>query len=228
METEEQWNWTPEERADLVAKAQAWQGTQREFAEAHGIAQATVSRWLGAAPPNTRTEAERAALVAEALAWQGTQREFADAHGICQSTVSKWLSAAPTTTRPATADLRAEVVERYRAGEGSQRQIADAMGVSRGMVFKWLAAEGVACPPTVARRTGRRPLVLRPMRLSAMPRVPTMLEVVATPTPSPPATPVSTSTGGACLTLPGGAELRFDGLPPARWVAELVAELGRC
>ena len=46
MVTEEQWTKTAEERAELVAKAQAWQGTQREFADAHGICQSTVSKWL--------------------------------------------------------------------------------------------------------------------------------------------------------------------------------------
>ena len=158
----------------------------------------------------TRTAEERAELVTKARAWQGTQREFANAHGICQSTVSKWRGAAPPTTRPATADLRTEVVRRYGAGEGSQREIADAMGISRGMVFKWLAAE--AAP---------RSLAVGP------PRVPTMLEVVVVAAPQPvvaaPSPPV-----GASLSLPGGAELRFDALPSARWIAELVAELGRC
>ena len=166
---------------------------------------------MGSEEAWTRTAEERAALVAKAQAWQGTQREFAEAHGISQPTVSKWLSAAPPTTRPATADLRAEVVERYRVGEGSQRQIADAMGISRGMVFKWLAAE--ARP---------RSLAVRP------PRVPRMLEVVAVAAPQAAVAAAPSPPVGASLTLPGGAELRFDALPPARWVAELVAELGRC
>ncbi|MBI2899358.1 MAG: recombinase family protein [Planctomycetes bacterium] len=158
----------------------------------------------------TRTTEERAELVAKARAWQGTQREFAEAHGVSQPTVSKWMSAAPPTTRPATADLRSEVARRYRAGEGSQRQIADAMGISRGMVFKWLAAE--AAPRSPAARP---------------PRVPTMLEVV--PVAAPPlATAEPSPPFSACLCLPGGAELRFDALPSARWVAELAAELARC
>lgn len=157
-----------------------------------------------------RTPEERAELVAKARAWQGTQREFAEAHGVSQPTVSKWLSAAPPTTRPATVDLRSEVVQRYRAGEGSQRQIADAMGISRGMAFKWLAAE--AAP---------RSLAVRP------PRVPPMLEVVPVAAPRPLVT-AEPAPMGACLSLPGGAELRFASLPSARWVAELVAELGRC
>ena len=159
----------------------------------------------------TRTAEERAELVAKARAWPGSQHGFAKAHGLSQSTVSKWLSAAPPTTRPATAELRAEVVQRYNAGEGTQRQIADAMGISRGMVFKWLAAE--AAP---------RSLAVRP------PRVPMMLEVVPVAPPPLPVAAAQSTPVRACLSLPGGAELRFDTLPSARWVAELVAELGRC
>jgi len=159
----------------------------------------------------TRTAEERAELVAKAQAWPGTQREFAEAHGISQPTVSKWLSAAPPTARPATADLRSEVVQRYRAGEGSQRQIADAMGISRGMVFKWLAAEAEP-----------RSLAVRP------PRVPTMLEVIPVAAAGLPVAAMPSPPVGVSLSLPGGAELRFDALPSARWVAELVAELGRC
>jgi transposase-like protein len=166
---------------------------------------------MGSEESWTRTAEEKAELMAKARAWPGTQREFAEAHGVSQPTVSKWLSAAPPTTRPATADLRAEVVERYRAGEGTQRQIADAMGISRGMVFKWLAAE--AAP---------RSLAVRSLR------VPTMLEVVPVAATAPPVAAASYPAVGASLSLPGGAELRFDALPSARWVAELVAELGRC
>ena len=159
----------------------------------------------------TRTAEQRAELVAKARTWPGSQREFAKAHGVCQSTVSKWLGAAPPTIRPATADLRTEVVRRYRAGEGSQREIADAMGISRGMVFKWLAAEA-----------GPRSLAVRP------PRVPTMLEVIPVAAVGLPVAAMPSPPVGASLSLPGGAELRFDALPSARWVAELVAELGRC
>lgn len=166
---------------------------------------------MGSEESWTRTAEEKAELMAKARAWQGTQREFAEAHGVSQPTVSKWLSAAPPTTRPATADLRAEVVKRYRAGEGTQRQIADAMGISRGMVFKWLAGEA-----------GPRPLAVRP------PPVPTMLEVVPVARTPLPVTAAAAALVGASLSLPGGAELRFDALPSARWVAELVAELGRC
>lgn len=166
---------------------------------------------MGSEESWTRTAEQRAELVAKARAWAGSQREFATAHGISQSTVSKWLGAAPPTTRPATGDLRAEVIQRYQAGEGTQRQIADAMGISRGMVFKWLAAE--AAP---------RSLAVRP------PRVPMMLEVVPVTAVRPQDVQAPSPPVGARLSLPGGAELRFDALPSARWVAELVAELGRC
>ena len=36
---------TAEEREILVAKAQAWTGTQKAFAAAHGVSQPTVSKW---------------------------------------------------------------------------------------------------------------------------------------------------------------------------------------
>ena len=36
---------TPEEREILIAKAQAWTGTQKAFAVAHGVSQFTVSKW---------------------------------------------------------------------------------------------------------------------------------------------------------------------------------------
>jgi len=36
---------TPEEREILIAKAQAWTGTQKAFAAAHGVSQPTVSKW---------------------------------------------------------------------------------------------------------------------------------------------------------------------------------------
>jgi len=166
---------------------------------------------MGSEETWTWTAEERAELVAKARSWPGSQREFAKAHGICQSTVSKWLSAAPAPTRPATAELRGEVVRRYGAGEGTQRQIADAMGISRGMVFKWLAAE--AGPRSLAVRVPPVPTMLEVVAVAAAPR-----PVLATPSP-----PVGTS-----LSLPGGAELRFGALPPARWIAELVTELGRC
>ena len=59
------WERTPEERAELVAKARAWAGTQSAFAAVHGVSQPTVSKWLSTAPPTTRPEVHtpRQALV---------------------------------------------------------------------------------------------------------------------------------------------------------------------
>lgn len=57
---------------------------------------------------------------------------------------------------------------------------------------------------------------------------PTMLEVIPVPTVVPTSFPGVSESAGVSLSLPGGAELRFEALPPARWVAELVAELARC
>ena len=147
---------------------------------------------MGFKEARTRTAEETAELMAKARVWQGTQGEFARAHGVAQSTVSKWRSSAPPTALTSTADRRSEAVQRYGAGEGAPRPIADAMGIS--------------------------------VRSA---RVPTMLEVVPVAT-APPPVAVAASPVGASLSLPGGAELRFDALPSARWVAELVAELGRC
>ncbi len=182
MVSEEQWTRTAEERAELVAKAQAWQGSQRAFADAHGIAQGTVSRWLSVALRTTRTAEEWAELAAQARAWNGTQHEFAETHGIDQSTVSRWLSG-----------------ERMPSG-----------------------------PPKANRRPGGQSLVLRPTPLPTTTRVPTMLEVVPIHAPPPPVAAVPPDPVCVRLALPGGAELRFDSLPPARWVAELAAALARC
>lgn len=164
-----------------------------------------------------RTPEQRQELAEKARAWTGTQREFAVAHGISQSFVCRLLQLAPAPSRPATRDLRPEVIARYEAGEGSQRQVADAMGLSRGMVAKWLSDEAALRGCSLAPR---------PPRPSAP--APTMLEVVPVATPAR-ACPVEPPTPGTvCLALPGGAELRLDALPPARWVAELAAELARC
>lgn len=164
-----------------------------------------------------RTPEQRQELAEKARAWTGTQREFAVAHGISQSFVCRLLQLVPAQSRPATRDLRPEVIARYEAGEGSQRQLADAMGLSRGMVAKWLAEEAAL------RGTSLSPRPARPCQPA-----PTMLEVVPVATPLRACPVESPAGGGACLALPGGAELRFDALPPARWVAELAAELGRC
>jgi hypothetical protein len=49
--------------------------------------------------------------------------------------------------------------------------------------------------------------------------VPPALEAVVEALPSRP---------GVRFALGGGVELGLDALPPARWVAELAAELRRC
>lgn len=165
--------------------------------------------------PDARTE-----LMAKARAWTGTQRAFAAAHGISQGTVSKLLSAGPTPTRPATPDLRPEVIARYRAGEGSHRQIADAMGISRGMVSKWLAEDAAERAPEPRQASASRAPTPTP--------APTMLEVVPVTSLATLRAPTPAPAGGARLVLPGGAELRFDALPPAQWVADLAAEMSRC
>ena len=169
-----------------------------------------------------RSADERDALVAKARTWEGTQREFAAAHGVNQSTVSKWQRTAGP--RSYTAEERARVVEAFASFEGTQREHDDAQGLPRGTTGKWV------CQSRMGTRGRRPPLVLK----SPPPRpAPTFLEVV----PVVPAAPVARRLAaaanpfppvGASLSLPGGAELRFDALPSARWVAELVAELARC
>ena len=74
-----------------------------------------------------RTPEQRQELAEKARAWTGTPREFPVAHGISQSFVGRLLQLASSPSRPATRDLRPEVIARYQAGEGSQRQVADAM-----------------------------------------------------------------------------------------------------
>lgn len=44
MKEEQQRVYTTTERAEMVAAARAWKGTQAEFAAAYGSAQSTVSR----------------------------------------------------------------------------------------------------------------------------------------------------------------------------------------
>lgn len=127
----------------------------------------------------TRTPEERAALVAKARVWQGTQREFAEAHGVSQPTLSRWLCAAGRAMRPEPAGPRSAPTR---------------LGV-------------------VPKRT---------------PSVPTMLQVVPTRAPCAPIATMPSAEVGVCLSLPGGAQLRFDNLPPPRWVAELAVELRRC
>lgn len=94
MKPEQQRVYTAAERAETVAAARAWKGTQAEFAAARGIAQSTVSKWLGAADRREYTAAEREEAVAALRAWKGTQTAFAIARGIPQTTLSRWVDAA--------------------------------------------------------------------------------------------------------------------------------------
>lgn len=94
MDACRQWGRTPEERAELAAQALAWNGTQREFAMAHGISQSMVSRLLGATPVPARpaTRDLRPEVIARYRAGEGSHRQIADAMGISRGMVSKWLS----------------------------------------------------------------------------------------------------------------------------------------
>jgi transposase-like protein len=103
MEPEDQARvFSPEERAALVAAAQAWEGTQAEFAAKHGIHQSTVSKWLSAAAAatwRTETDARKAEVIERARTWTGTQRELARAMGLGSGTVSRWLSGDARSRR---------------------------------------------------------------------------------------------------------------------------------
>lgn len=92
MTAEQQRAYTPVERAEMVAAARAWTGTQAEFAAQHGIAQSTVSKWLGAAERRQYTDDERVEALAALRAWPGTQTAFAIARGIPQTTLSRWAN----------------------------------------------------------------------------------------------------------------------------------------
>jgi hypothetical protein len=82
MNAEQQRVYTATERAEVVAAARAWKGTQAESAAAHGIAQSAVSKWLGAAERRAYTAAERMESVAALRARTGSQTAFAIARGI--------------------------------------------------------------------------------------------------------------------------------------------------
>ena len=99
MKEEQQRVYTTTERAEMVAAARAWKGTQAEFAAAYGIAQSTVSRWRGAAERREYTDAERLETVAALRAWKGTQTAFAIARGIPQTTLSRWANGDPRPHR---------------------------------------------------------------------------------------------------------------------------------
>lgn len=93
---------SPEARAELVAAAQAWEGTQAEFAARHGIHQSTVSKWLTAAAASAGVadyEARRAEVIERARTWTGSQRDLARAMGLGSGTVSRWLSGDARSRR---------------------------------------------------------------------------------------------------------------------------------
>lgn len=103
MEPEDQVRvFSPEERAELVAAAQAWEGTQAQFAARHGICQSTVSKWLTAAAATGGVadyEARKAEVIERARTWTGSQRDLARAMGLGSGTVSRWLSGDARSRR---------------------------------------------------------------------------------------------------------------------------------
>lgn len=103
MEAEDQVRvFSPEERAALVAAAQAWAGTQAEFAAQHGICQSTVSKWLTAAAAAAGIvdyEARKAEVIERARTWTGSQRDLARAMGLGSGTVSRWLGGDARSRR---------------------------------------------------------------------------------------------------------------------------------
>ncbi len=102
-------------------------------------------------------------------------------------------------------EQRASIVRGFRSWSGSREAYAAAVGIPKTTLHRMLASAGVPAGGGGG--------------------APAMLEVVAVPSPAP-AGPVAAVR--VRVSLPGGAELDLDGLPPARWVAELAAELGRC
>lgn len=95
---------------------------------------------------------------------------------------------------------RASIVEGYQRWEGSQHGYARARGIPQATLAAWIRAAGNERPASP----------------------PTLLEVVA----APPREGAPASSGARVRFE--GVELELAGLPPARWVAELVAELRRC
>lgn len=155
----------------------------------------------------TFTPEERAALVEGYREWRGTQRQYADAVGVAHGTMSRWLAgvrkgAAPAGRWCAHLGCRASM-------EGRRPGARFCSDRCRG---RWNKARERGAPRAAATRAG----------LAAP--APAMLEVVPVATVDV----RSSALPSARLVLPGGAELRLDALPPARWVAELAAELGRC
>lgn len=58
---------TPEEREALIAQAQAWTGTQKAFAAAHGVSQPTVSKWRRTSVKTRASDAPPPSLPPEAV-----------------------------------------------------------------------------------------------------------------------------------------------------------------
>lgn len=105
---------------------------------------------------------------------------------------------------------KAAVVEGYRRWEGGQGAYAKSVGIPQTTLSRWVNGR---------RRTARR-------RAAAEP--PTMLEVMRPATATLGEVETRPSPSGVRLALGGGVALDLEALPPARWVAELAAELRRC
>lgn len=95
---------------------------------------------------------------------------------------------------------RASIVEGFQRWDGSQHTYARACGIPQGTLAAWLRAAPRVEPASP----------------------PKLLEVVA-------ASPREEARGfrGARVRIEG-VDLELPSRPPARWVAELVAELRRC
>lgn len=102
---------------------------------------------------------------------------------------------------------RVAAVEGYRRWPGSQGAYARSVGIPQTTLSRWVNGE---------RGPHRRVESQAPTMLEVVPQ---KIEAVVEGRPS---------RSGARLSLGGGVELGLDALPPARWVAELAAELRRC
>lgn len=102
--------------------------------------------------------------------------------------------------RTYTDEERASIVEGYQRWEGSQHAYARACGIPQATLAAWLRAGAHGGPSSP----------------------PKLLEVVAGP-PREEAPAYSVT-----RVRFEGVELELTSLPPARWIAELVAELRRC
>lgn len=159
------------------------------------------------------TEAERAALIAAARTWKGKRAGFAAQHGVPWATVSAWRGRADR--REYTDAERALLVADLRSWKGTQTAFAVSRGIPQTTLSRWMNADRQAHHARPSEAVARRE------------EPPTMIEVVATPSPRRIAeAPVAPA--GVRVTLGDGVVLALDALPPARWVAELAAELRRC